>query len=223
MEEKFNKTVEIKDIILEEEFYPRSTVYWQTSYIYAENMKSGAEFPPITLALINENLFLVDGKHRIEAHKLLKKKEIKAEVHTGWTRKKVFEEAIKRNMVHGRVLSPFERRRLVLKLRDWDYNNKQISELIQVPITKLNHFVGQRLVNSITGEVIVKSAIKHKSNSSKEYQSQELIDMEVAQDSLSSKSQVSLLKQLLVLLENDLLDKANPKIKNLLTEIKELI
>ena len=98
----------IEEIFFDEDLYPRTQCNWQTSYDYSQSMKTGSKFPDIVLAVFNNRKYLVDGKHRIEACKLLKIKSIKAIIYTGWNKKKIFEEAIKYNITHGRDVSHYE-------------------------------------------------------------------------------------------------------------------
>ena len=86
--------VKLNEIVFDEELYPRSMYNWQTGYDYSQSMKVGAKFPDIILALYKGKKYLVDGKHRIEATKLLKKDSISAIVHTGWNRERIYKEAV---------------------------------------------------------------------------------------------------------------------------------
>jgi len=220
------KTIELNKIRFDEEIYPRSQVVWQVYYDYAESMKTGAKFPPITLALHRRRLVLVDGLHRIEAYKLRKKKTIKAEVHTGWSYERIFEEAIRRNIQHGKALSPYEKRRIALKLRQMRYNLKDVSKLIQVPLDKLEDFIGQRMISATTGtplverEIIVKSPLKHLAG-----QKFKRRDFEAIKEAQKGhvRDQIGLLKDLISLLKNGLLDTSNKKVNELLEELKLLI
>ena len=50
---------------------------------YADDIKLGAEFPPVDVFYDGTYYFLTDGFHRHEAHKLAGKKTIKANIHKG--------------------------------------------------------------------------------------------------------------------------------------------
>ena len=129
MARKIISKVKLAEIYFDEDSYPRTQPSWQTSYIYSQNMLAGSKFPPITLALLNGKKYLVDGKHRYEAHRILKKKSISAEIFTGWNKRKIYEEAVKRNVAHGQSLSPYEKRKIILKLRSMKYSNMDIAVL----------------------------------------------------------------------------------------------
>ncbi len=221
MARKINCSVPLKEIHLNEEVYPRVGYNWQTGYDYSQSMKTGAKFPPITLAVYNGKKIIVDGKHRYEAHKICKKKVIKAEVYVGWTLKKIFEEAIKRNIAHGRVLSPYEKRSIALKLRAMKFKDNEISQLIQVPGDKLQSFVGQRLINTMNGEVIVKSEIKHLAG--RNFNEEDFATISGNQASMYANSQVDLLDEIINLLQGGLLDKEDSEIQSRLKKLKTLL
>jgi len=225
MERRIVSEIPIKEISFNEDVYPRVGYNWQTGYDYAQSMRTGAKFPLITLALFKGTKILVDGKHRLEAYKLLKVNKVKAEVFTGWGLNKIFEEAIKRNIAHGRGLSPFEKRRIALKLREMDFADNKISAIIQVPMDKLEGFVAQRLVNSITGEtikqVIVKSELKHLAG--KDYKFSETNEIEQIQTPMYANNQLDLIEQVISLIENNLLNIKDQKIKERFNYLKSII
>ena len=202
------KKVRIADIVFDLDLYPRVAHYWQTSYQYKEEMLSGARFPPITLALLDNKLILVDGKHRLEAVKSLKQEFIEADILEGLDRKQIYLEAIKRNIAHGQKLSPFEKRKAILKLRELKLSPSEISRLIQVPESNLQHFVGQRLISSTTGEEIIgKSGVKHLAG--KTFSGSKLREIEVYQLPINFRNQVDLLDRVIELFESGMIDKKN--------------
>ena len=148
MERQIRSKVPIKEIFFDETLYPRASYNWQTAYDYSQSMKIGAKFPPIIIAILNGKKYLVDGKHRTEATKMNKQKEIKAIVYSGWSKKKIFLEAVRTNIAHGKLLGPYDKRRIAVKLREMNVSQDQISEIIQIPQDKLENFVGQRLINT---------------------------------------------------------------------------
>ena len=229
--------IKIKDIFFDEELYPRSSYDWRTAYDYAQSMRAGAVFPEIVLAKLNNKLYLVDGKHRIEAIKLLKGTDIPAVVNIGWDRKKIFKEAIVLNNSHGRILSPFEKRRIAVKLMEMNFSKGEVCKIIQVPEDKIENFIAKRMINSLTGEpvlsgeveesarqffkTIIKSGIKQIAGQTfSEGEVDELIE---TQKPITAQSQVNLLNQLLIILEKGLLDIDNKVVAKQVQRIKELL
>ncbi|MFW6282972.1 MAG: ParB N-terminal domain-containing protein [Minisyncoccales bacterium] len=218
---KVKKTIEIKKIKILDEIYPRVQLNWQTSYDYAESMKSGAKFPPIVIGLYKGNYVLIDGYHRIEAKKLNKEQKIQAEIHTNIDKKKMFEMAIKLNISHGKTLTPYEKRKIALRLREMKYPNSKVSELIQIPLNKLDNFVGQRLVNTITGETIVKSGVKHFAG--KNLPENISKNLEESENKMIVVDQVKFINQLIDLIKKGFIDIENEKVARKIEELKELI
>lgn len=74
------KMIPIDEVVWEPGIYPRQK--WNTSTIerYADAIESGEQFPPIILEQGTDRL--LDGKHRLEAHKRIGAKSICAEWHT---------------------------------------------------------------------------------------------------------------------------------------------
>lgn len=244
MGKAIKKTINLKDIHFDEDLYPRSGFSWQTAYDYSESMKAGSKFPPITLAMLNKKLYLVDGKHRIEACKNIKKNEIEAYVYKGWSRKKIFKEAVKANISHGRSLSPYEKRKVAVKLMEMNCSQSEVSGLIHVPQEKLQNFVGKNLINSVTGErikpeeneeqnreliqarageqgIVLKSPLRHLSG--KEYSQQEVDNIESVQKGWNSDRQTRILQEAIDLIENDFLDTSNKKVVELYEKLTNLI
>lgn len=225
MERRIVKAVPIQSIVVDKDLYPRQNVYWGQYYKYAEEIKSGAKFPLICLAFLNKKYVLVDGRHRIEALKILKKESIEAEIYTGWNEKKIFEESIRRNIAHGLNLSPFEKRSIALKLKQWKYPLSKISSIIQVPMDKVDSFIAQRLINSLTGEtikeVIIKSGIKHLAGQS--FDNKELANIQDTQSELHSRTQIQVLDELIDILEGGLINVDNEKIIEKLEILYKLI
>ena len=218
--------VPIESIVIDNELYPRVSTNWMTIYKYSQAMNAGAKFPPIILAKYKGKNILVDGRHRMEAVKTLKKKNILAQVHIGWDKKKIFEEAIKTNIGHGTNLSPYEVRMLVVKLRLMKYKDSDISDLVKVPLGKLEKFVAQGAINSITGKrvgetVIIKSPLKHLAGGS--YSPEQITIIENSQYEIAGQNQVNLFTQAVTILENNLLDVRNGAVMEQIDKLKDLL
>jgi len=217
--------VSIGEVVFDETIYPRVGYNWQTGYDYSQSIVSGAKLPPITLALYRGKKYLIDGKHRLEAHKILKKKTISAEIFTGWSKERMFEESITRNIAHGKVLSPFEKRRIALKLKQMKYSSFKIGKLLNIPETKLEKFIAQRLINSITGEVIsesiIKSAIKHSAGNT--YNESDFAKIQEDQQGFYSRDQIQMLDELIEIIEGGLIDFNKKGISERIARLSELL
>lgn len=220
------KVIKISKVETDERLYPRAGGYHHlTAYSYSQAMLSGAIFPPIVVADVGKSKYvLIDGRHRLEACKILKTTDIDAEIITGLTEKQIFEEAVRKNIEHGQPLTPYDKRNIALKLRHWKYDPAKISEIIQVPIDKLENFVASRLINAITGktisEVIVKSGIKNLVRGNEVFSK---ASIDETNNTLTIGSQIAVITQLKELLLKRMLNVDNKKIRKLLDELKELI
>ncbi len=225
MERRIVGEVAISDIEFNEDLYPRTGYNWLTGYDYSESIKSGANFPIITLAIYKDKKYLIDGKHRIEANKILKNKTIKAEVFTGWSWEKMFEESVTRNITHGKVLSPYEKRRIALKLKQMKYPEAKIGKLLNIPVERLEKFVAHRLINTLTGEVIsesiVKSPLKHIAGQTLE--DSHYTQINENQNKVYSKSQLTMFDEIIQLFENNLIDFNDKAINERVQKIQQLI
>jgi ParB-like chromosome segregation protein Spo0J len=73
----------IADIRIDGDTQPRLAVDEAVVAEYAEDMKAGAEFPPVRVVSDGAAHWLVDGFHRYYAHRKLGRTQIRAEVTTG--------------------------------------------------------------------------------------------------------------------------------------------
>src|SRR6056297_1562398 len=221
-EKKLKRKIPLKDIKFNEKLYPRTHFDWKTVYDYQESMRTGEQFPPLVLAQYKKQLILVDGKHRLEAYKNLKMKQISAEIYIGWNYKKIYLESVKRNMTHGRPLSAHEKRNIAMNLKKMKYNMKNISKIVQIPLDKIEDFTGQTLTNSLTGEEIVsKPFIKHLSG--KKYNDTEFNDIKNSQKNFYSQNQKELLDQINNIIEKGMLDYDNKEVMKKTIKLKKLL
>ncbi len=88
-----------------------------TAAEYAEAMKSGATFPPVTVFHDGTDLWLADGFHRIEGARLAGLETVPADVHTG-TQRDAHLYAIGANQTHGLRRSIEDKRQAVRALLD---------------------------------------------------------------------------------------------------------
>jgi len=115
---------------------------------YAEAMKDGARFPPVTLFQDADIYWLGDGFHRVEAAQLSGKKNIKAEIRQGGVREaQLF--AIGANHAHGLRRSNADKRKAVNIMLDdpeWgEWSNNEISKLAGVSHTFVNTMRTERV------------------------------------------------------------------------------
>ncbi len=89
---------------------------------YAEAMREGAQFPPVTIFYDGESHWLSDGFHRLEAAEQIVTLTIAADIHQG-TRRDAVLHSVGVNAEHGLRRSPADKRRAVeTLLRDTEWS-----------------------------------------------------------------------------------------------------
>lgn len=93
---------------------PRAKLNDKTANEYAEILREGGTFPPVTVFYDGSDYWLADGFHRVRAHELVGLAEIEAEVRQG-TQEDAILFSLGANATHGLPRSPDDKERAVLK------------------------------------------------------------------------------------------------------------
>jgi len=116
-------SVKVEDIKFLKDYYPRADFNNETVNAYRLNIDA---LPPIT---VNKDLVLIDGYHRLLAHKLEGKKEIEAEV-LDVPEEEILWYATKLNAKHGFQLRKEDKQRLARMF--YENHHKTLSEISEV-------------------------------------------------------------------------------------------
>ena len=124
--------VRIEDVTIVDAYNPRKTLHRDATDPaavdrYAE-MLEYTEPPPI---LVNQDMELLDGVHRLAAAKKAGRESIMARVAQTGNRTEALLHSTLPNLTHGKVLSGPERRRVALKLVAGGINTEEIATLFQ--------------------------------------------------------------------------------------------
>ena len=115
------QSVEIAKIRMDGGTQPRSRLYEEVVEDYAEDMKQGAEFPPVVIYYDGEEYWLADGFHRVRAKEAIGASEVTAEVILGDLRDAILH-SVGANAAHGLRRTNADKRRAVNRLvRDYDW------------------------------------------------------------------------------------------------------
>lgn len=221
MEGNIMKTriMKIKDIKIKKEVYPRHTEEWIRTIRYAEAIEAGAKLPPIDIVKYQGVYVLIDGFHRIQAHKRIQEKFISANIHKDLTEKEIFIMALKLNLKHGIPLTTYDRANAIIKLRKYGISNIKISEIFEVKVERLKQFAAKKIAYTTSGEEIAL-----KGSVSAEYAGRTITkNLSDAQLKLLGDSPHSLIKTLITLLEHDSLDTTNAHLMGQLKKLRKLI
>lgn len=213
------KLLRIGSIKVDKEIYPRMHTDFVTIARYINALKSGAVFPPITVAKLGKEYFLIDGMHRIEANKANKQTHIQAEILDLPDKKQIYLEAVKRNISHGKQFTTQEVTQIMITLEDWNLSEQQISEIIRIPATSIKPFIASRMtrITETQEQIALKNPLRHLAGG---FMSQ---DMEEEQKDMRGTSQVDLFDDMISLFENDWIDKENPLIQSRIRKLIKLL
>lgn len=106
--ERKQQPVDVDEIIIDRRFQVRNNTDTKTVKAYANAMKAGSEFPPVTLADIDGRLFLIDGFHRYEAALSVGCGEIQAII-VKMTDREALRASAVANLTHGLRLTKNEK------------------------------------------------------------------------------------------------------------------
>lgn len=105
--------ISIESVVFDEKIYPRKELNLDEVDRLAELLADGVDLPPID---INQDKKLLDGRHRLMAHRKNGRKEIRTVFHVTENEYEAFVIACQKNSDHGRQLTKDERRDCVLRL-----------------------------------------------------------------------------------------------------------
>ena len=196
------KLMKISEIHIEDKLYPRTHIDFVTGARYYNALKSGATFPPITVAEKKDGRFiLIDGAHRLKAHEQCGETHIQAQVFEGLSDKQIYVEAIKANVTHGRQFGTNEITQIAITLQDWDMSLDEISTIIRIPADKISPFVAKRMTRiSETGQEF---ALKKPLQFLAQAEVSENDNVEETQQRLSGVAQIKIVDTLNTLLKHN--------------------
>lgn len=125
---------------------------------YAEEMLSGATFPPIVVYYDGQDYWLGDGYHRVEANRKIGNETVVAEIREGSARDAVLY-GVGSNASHGLRRTQADKRRAVERLLgdpEWaQWSDRKIAELAKVD-HKTVGTIRQKLAGEFPSAVVLK-------------------------------------------------------------------
>jgi hypothetical protein len=109
------QTLALDQVCLDEAVLPRD-VDGDLLARYTDRLAAGDDFPAIMVGQVGAELVLIDGRHRLEAHRRLGRPTICAEVAAVADRRQAYLMALAANRQHGQVLAHGDLRRAVKRL-----------------------------------------------------------------------------------------------------------
>ena len=131
------------DVVIEEKLYPRDKVNETSVKEYKQAMLKGDKFPAIHVALFKKKYYLVDGRHRLEAHQACGDKYVSCVVQKNLTTlDEIYLASVRANMKHGTRLSKSDKIKIAFTLKDMKYDIESIAK-----VTGLDEqFVGDKII-----------------------------------------------------------------------------
>jgi ParB-like chromosome segregation protein Spo0J len=233
--------IPINQITIDEEIYPRNQRDWMLTYVYENAMKAGAEFPPILvgekrdwmLTYVYENAMkagaefppilvgekgkrqyvIIDGAHRFTAWQKIGKDKVPA-VLSQRPEKDWLYESIEINSRNGKSLTVQEKLTNAVRLQEQGYSPQEVSAAVFIPEGELTRLIAERaIVRSSDKSALVAKAVVTPTK--------EQIHTKDDQQHFYSRNQISALKEILELLERNLLDAKNEEIIELVKNLEK--
>lgn len=114
---------------------PRAQLDLFTVHEYADALKNGEQFPPVVLFFDGNTHWLADGFHRLEAHKLIDRPAIAAEIRPGTVRDAVLY-SVGANAAHGLRRTNADKRQAVMTMLndpEWaQWSDREIARMCNV-------------------------------------------------------------------------------------------
>ena len=121
------KEVDIKDIKIRKDLYPREKIDEDTIQSYRQSLD---QLPPI---VINQDKEVINGVHRLKAYERAGRSTIKCKIDETESDGDFYKKAVESNAKQGKQLSYKEKKRATIKLTEFDYTNtKEIAKMLSV-------------------------------------------------------------------------------------------
>ena len=200
--------------------YPRAKVDSQHVASIRDAIQAGCELPPIVIDTQNR---VVDGFHRITAYRSERGEHhvVAVEVKKYADDGEFFLDAVHYNAAHGRMLSSYDRSHIAIAADNLKIAPAVIAQAMHVRVERLQSITVNKIAQvsiktngtRTVRRVPLKRTIRHMAGRDLTAEQQE------ANEKLGGMNQLFYVNQLVMLIENDLLDKEN---LDLLERLKKL-
>lgn len=201
------RKLKVSELVLDFDLYPRATV---NSYHVGEMIRSleagGVELPPIVACKKTHRV--VDGFHRTKAYVRLHGEAFEVDVveKSYRTEKDIFLDAMRYNADHGLRMDTHDKAHCALKAAALGIDDALIAETLHVKPEYIGGLRTDRSAKSGKLSVPIKQTIKHMAG-------KRLTKGQVAaNDKLSGMNQLFYVRQVAMLIENDLVDMDNEQL-----------
>lgn len=208
----------ISGLVLDRGHTPRKVGSYHVNEL-EEALRAGKTLPPILVD--RETSRVVDGFHRIEAHRRVYGREALVEVvekaYAGEA--EMFLDAARINDSHGRRLSSYEQLRCVEITHRLSVDPRRVAGALSLRPRVFEELVAKRFGTEITtrAPIPLKRTIQHMKG---QFLTREQIEVN---DKLGGQPQSFYVTQIILLVQSDLLDTGDPDLMRRLGRLKELL
>ena len=214
------KEIAISKLVFDFGLYPRTHIDSVNVTNMLAAMQAGNEFPPIVVD--KKSLRIVDGFHRVKCMERFgdENASIRAELKNYANEGAIFQDAMLLNSSHGRAFSNFERAKCIFRAEELKIDTATIAICLRMTPERLDALRIKRGA-SLKGDDMplfpVKNTIQYMAGRKL------TADQYKANDKLGGMKPLFYVNQLLILLENNLIDKENPGLIQGLEKLSETL
>ena len=136
----------ISELIFDQKLLAIRKIDTYTVSLYRQNMRSGAQFPPIIVD--KKTGMIVSGNQRSKAYlaEFGPDHEIEVVVKPFKNRAEILKEFVSENLKHGRPMSGIEKRSAIIKLLNSNLPVAEISKLFNLPVKRIENWAGMSVM-----------------------------------------------------------------------------
>ena len=203
--------VKLEELILDFEVYPRTKTDPQHLSQMERAFLAGTKLPPIVICKKSKRI--ADGFHRYQVYKRQSVEKVEVEERVYKTDADLFADAMRMQSSHGRNLSPFDRSHCAIVAARLGIDDTVLAAALQVDTDYIGELRTDKQALSGKLHVPIKQTIRHMAG-------KQLTGPQFdVNRRLGGMNQLFYVNQLLMLLENDLIDKEN---EDLLAGLRKL-
>ena len=207
--EKATRRRLVSGLVLDRELSPRARLGSNHVRQLAEAIKAGATLPPIVVD--RETSRIVDGFHRVEAHRRVYGREalVEAEERDYADEGELFLDAVRLNATHGSRLAPYDQLRCVSIAERLSIDPSRVAGALSVRPSYVGDLSARRTGTelSTSAPIPLKRTIEH-------MRGRPLTPAQIEVNAkLGGQSQTFYLRQINLLAETDLFDLEDPRVR----------
>lgn len=207
----------LSGLVLDRGLSPRARLNSNHVRQLAEAMRAGAKLPPIVVE--RKTSRVVDGFHRVEAHRRVHGPEalVEAQERDYADKGEFFLDAVRLNAAHGYRLAPYDHLRCVAVAEELSIDPRRVAGALSVRPSYVGDLQARRMGTELTtrGPIPLKRTIEHMRG-----RALTPAQIEINQK-LGGQSQQYYINQINLLVENGLLDLENPRVTEGLVRLLE--